>query len=101
MTKPPDRSKSPGPRRTEPKAKAKAGPKSQPRTAAPAPPVAGAAGRDKSTGTSKFGGMKKLWCPFFIKGTCKMNDKCPMPHVSEDVKKALQAAVQNAAGASK
>ena len=109
MTEPPSRSKSPGGRRPDPKAKAKAKPraKSTPRgkaaPAAPPPPAAPAprAPREKSTGPSKFGGMKKLWCPFFIKGTCNKGDNCPMPHVNEDAKKALQAAVQNAAGASK
>ena len=41
--------------------------------------------------------MKKLWCPFHIKGKCRMGLKRPMPHVDEATNKILQTAVQNAA----
>ena len=42
---------------------------------------------------AKFGGLKKLWCPFYLKGKCTRGGDCPLPHVSEEAKTALQAAI--------
>ena len=106
MTRPTrNRSSSPGGGNPGPKAKAKgkARPKSRARTPAAPAPAEGEERQPKAQPTQqpKFGGMKKLWCPFFLKGKCKMGDKCPMPHVNEAAKNSLQAAIQNAAEASK
>ena len=51
--------------------------------------------------TPKFGGLKKLWCPMFLKGNCK--EPCPsgLPHVNEATKKVLQASVNAAIEARK
>ena len=42
---------------------------------------------------AKFGGLKKLWCPFYLKGKCTRGSECPLPHVSGEAKTALQAAI--------
>ena len=42
----------------------------------------------------KFGGLKQLWCPFFLKGNCKKGDDCTLPHISPEAKEALQKSIQ-------
>ena len=41
----------------------------------------------------KFGGLQKLWCPFYLKGKCTGGGDCPLPHVSDEAKNSLQAAI--------
>jgi hypothetical protein len=41
----------------------------------------------------KFGGLKQLWCPFFLKGKCNRGSDCPLPHVTAEAKTAIQSAI--------
>ena len=42
----------------------------------------------------KFGGLKQLWCPFYLKGKCSKGNACPLPHVDATAKQAIQSAIQ-------
>ena len=102
-----DQSKGRGKGKAKAKAKAKATPKGKakakaaPAKGAPAlaaeaevvadPPPEHEAGR----ALKKFGGLSKLWCQAALKGKCKLGvDKCPLPHISQEVKDHIQSKIQ-------
>ena len=50
-------------------------------------------GRAQQQAQPKFGGLKQLWCPFFLKGKCNRGGDCPLPHVTAEAKTAIQSAI--------
>ena len=91
-----DQSKGRGKGKAKAKAKGKAKAKAAPAPALAAEPPPAVSEENKRTGLQpKFGGLSKLWCQAALKGKCKLGpDKCPLPHVSEDVKKHIQSKIQ-------
>ena len=99
------RSPSPGgrTRRATPKATAAPAPQQQQQSqtvqqAAPAQQSAASGQQDAQQQPKgqqpKFGGLKQLWCPFYLKGKCSKGDACPLPHVDATAKQAIQSAIQ-------
>ena len=105
MTKPTPRSQSPSKRTKSPnpkangkgKGKGKAAPVVAQGQGAPVTPAVPATGQNGGQ-QKKFGGMSKLWCPFFLKGKCTKGDKCTFPHISEEAKQECQRAIRVASG---
>ena len=85
------RSASPSGARPKAKAKGKAKAKAQPALAAEPP----SAQHEVQHGPKKFGGIKNMWCPAYLKGNCKHSDEdCPFPHIDKAAKEVIQAKIQ-------
>ena len=58
----------------------------------------GGGGKSQSPGTK----LKKLWCAEFAKsGSCKLGNKCPIPHHTEEGVKAVKLGLDNSKAAGK
>ena len=96
MTRP-SRSQSPGGKGKgkggKPQLKGKAKAKACP--AVPDPPAAAGERAALAAPTKKFGGMKTLWCQKHLQGKCHFTtEQCPFPHIDQQAKDAIQAAIR-------